>query len=261
MSRRDRMTGAARQWRLFGRALVVAGATVAGTSAAWLLGHGPADAADLPAVEESADHPASDAQESGRSGPEEFSLTRLDPLRLVSSGPARKLLDAAEPVTEVLRQPAAEVGQVAGSALAVTETQTSTPEAAAGSGPEVPPQPPVEISRPPLVAPPAVVESPVQDTAEPARALRSAEPQRLEPPAPEPPAQPSVPVRSAPFVLPSTPGAPGCGGPTDGPHHNTTALGWYPAAPVRVPDFAGTPSCLGGTLVSVPGPQPGTTPD
>ncbi|MDA3644626.1 hypothetical protein LZ318_23630 [Saccharopolyspora indica] len=262
MSRRDRTTGAARPWRLLGRALVVAGATVAGTSAAWLLGHGPADAADLPAAEDATDRPAAGAQEGDQSGPTDFSLTGLDPLRLVSSGPAGKLLDAVQPVTEVLRQPAAEVGQVAGSALAVTETQTSAPAPVTGSGPEVPPQPPVEPGPPPLVAPPAVVEGPAQDVTEPVRAPRSAQPTRLEPPAPEPPAQPSAPARSAPFVLPAPPGAPGFGSPADGPHHNTTALGWYPAAPVRVPAFAGAPACdLAGTPVGVPEPQPGTTPD
>ncbi|KAA5836261.1 hypothetical protein ABT337_14540 [Saccharopolyspora hirsuta] len=264
MSRRDRTTGAARPWRLLGRALVVAGATVAGTSAAWLLDHGPADAAEQPAAETEADRAAADSPETGRSGPEAFSLTRLDPLRLVSSGPAGKLLDAAEPVTEVLQQPAAEVGQVASDALAVTGTQTSTPDPATDSGPAVPPPPPAETVRPALAAPPvAAAATPAPEIAEPTPAPRPAEPQRLAPPAPEePPAQPGVPVRSAPFVLPSTPGAPGLGGSADGPHHNTTALGWYPAAPVRVPAFAGTPACdLAGTLVSVPEPQPGTTPD
>lgn len=262
MSRRDRTPGAARQWRLLGRALVVAGATVAGTSAAWLLGHGPADAADLPAAEDAADRPAADARDGDQSGPTEFSLTRLDPLRLVSSGPAGKLLDAAQPVAEVLQQPAAEVGKVAGSALAVTGTQTSAPAPVTGSAPEEPPQPPVEIAPPPLVAPPAVAESPAPDVTEPVRAPRSTQPLRLEPPAPEPPAQPSAPPRSTPFVLPAPPGVPGFGSPTDGPHHNTTALGWYPAAPVRVPAFAGTPACdLAGTPSGVPEPQPGTTPD
>ncbi|MFB9570347.1 hypothetical protein ACFFRS_25555, partial [Saccharopolyspora hordei] len=135
MSGRDRTTGAARPWRLFGRALVVAGATVAGTSAAWLLGHGPADAAeDVPAAE-AADHTPEQATDSGRSGPEEFSLTRLDPLRLVDSS-AAELLDAARPVTEVLQQPAAEVEQVAGDALVVTTGSATGTDA--GSGPEVP---------------------------------------------------------------------------------------------------------------------------
>ncbi|MER7010410.1 hypothetical protein ABT324_03130 [Saccharopolyspora sp. NPDC000359] len=262
MSGRDRTMGAARPWRLLGRALVVAGATVAGTSAAWLLDHGPADAAEQPAAEAEADRAAAGSPETGRSGPTEFSLTRLDPLRLISSGPAEELLDAAEPVTEVLQQPAAEVEQVASDALGVTTPQTSTPDTATDSGPGMPPPPPAEPVQPPLAAPPAA-EHPAPGTAEPAPAPRPAEPQGFAAPAPEePPAQPDVPVRSAPFVLPSAPGAPGCGGATDGPHHNTTALGWYPAAPVRVPALAGAPACdLAGTLVSVPEPQPGTTPD
>ncbi|MDA3630913.1 hypothetical protein OU415_36190 [Saccharopolyspora sp. WRP15-2] len=267
MSRRDRTTGAARQWRLLSRALVVVGATVAGTSAAWLLDHGPADAADLPAAEAEAEHTAGDAP-AGESGPEEFSLTRLDPIKLVNSGPTGKLLDAAQPVTEVLQQPAAEVGQVAGDALAVT-TQTTSPDTAAEPESAQPPQQPVEADRTPHVEPPAAdvaVESPVPDVAEPASEPRPAEPQRFsppEPPAPEPPAQPRLPIGATPFVLPSTPGAPGCGGATDGPHHNTTALGWHPAAPVRAPARAGAPSCdIEATLLpSVAEPQPGTTPD
>ncbi|MGW1682130.1 hypothetical protein [Saccharopolyspora sp. NPDC002376] len=263
MSRHNRTTGAARQWRLLSRALVVAGATVAGTSAAWLLDHGPADAAGLSAAETEAEHAAVDVPES-ESGPAEFSLTRLDPLQLVNSGPTGKLLDAAKPVTEVLRQPTAEVGQVASDALAVTTTQTSAPDTAAEPEPAEPPQQPVETDRTPHAEPPAadvVVESPVQDVAEAA-----SEPQWFappEPPAPEPPAQPRLPIDATPFVLPSTPGAPGCGGATDGPHHNTTALGWHPAAPVRAPAKAGAPSCdtTGTLLPSVPEPQPGTTPD
>jgi hypothetical protein len=279
MSRRDHRTAAAQPWRLLARALVVAGATVAGTSAAWLIGAGlPADAANL--------HPTSDASTgeaagtestvdgaaTGRSGPAEFSLTQLDPVRLVRSDSAARLLDAARPVTGALQDSTAEVRHVADNALSTTGAQADTLSTSVDSGleelggpllreetgtqqPGIAPQtlpPPAPGAAPVLPEPPQLTE--YEWSAE-----RSESTQRR---APKPVDPPGNPGGSRPFTLPAPPGAPGCGGTADGQQHNNTAVGWYPAEPDGTPVFAGSPTRdTASTLMSAPEPQPGTTPD
>ncbi|MEV0696452.1 hypothetical protein AB0I53_00825 [Saccharopolyspora sp. NPDC050389] len=287
MSCRDRTTGAARPWRLLTRALVVVGATAAGTSAAWLIGTGlPADAANLapaaPADEsaappESTNPPAAPVEGAAteRSGPAEFSLGRLNPVELVRSGPAEQLLDAARPVTGVLQESADGVGHVADDALSATgaqagEISTSVDNGLGGlGGPllsgETGPQQGFSPTAPLPQAAPASVAAPV--VPQPAQLVehqRSAEQTEsvTGPRAPEPAEAPGNPGWPRPFALPTLPGAPGCGGTGDGQQHNTAAVGCYPAEPDRTPAYAGASARdIASTLISAPEPQPGTTPD
>ncbi|MCI2418965.1 hypothetical protein MOQ72_16090 [Saccharopolyspora sp. K220] len=277
MSRHERRTGAARQWRLLTRALVVAGATVAGTSAAWLIGTaGPASAADLPsaadASDDSAAQPHADEQTTDRTDPAEFSLRRLDPVALVRSGPAGQLLDAARPMTGVLRDSTAEVRHVADNALSVTGSQASTLSASVDSGLEELGQPLLagETGVRPATMPPAL-QAPMPSAPFTVPVVS----QLIEPHfsddqsesvswgrAPRPAESPGLPARSTPFHLPAPPGSPGCGGTGDGQQHNNSALGWYPVEPDGVPVLAGAPACdIARALLGLPEPQPGTTPD
>lgn len=290
MSCRDHTTGAAQPWRLFARALVVAGATVAGTSAAWLIGAElRADAANL--------HPASgastgevtgaepvvsaasakstestvDGAATGRSGPAGFSLTQLDPARLVRSDSAARLLDAARPVTGALRNSTAEVRHVADNALTTTGEKADTLSTSVDSGlkelgtpllseetgtqqPGIAPLPfPAPGAAPVLPELPQLTEN--ESSAE---RSESTAPGR----APKPVEPPGNPSGSRPFTLPALPGAPGCGGTADGQQHNNTAVGWYPAEPDGIPVLAGSPTRdIASTLISATEPQPGTTPD
>ncbi|MEV5536967.1 hypothetical protein AB0L13_08900 [Saccharopolyspora shandongensis] len=287
MSRRDRTTGAARPWRLLTRALVVVGATAAGTSAAWLIGTGlPADAANLalaaPADEsaappESANPPAAPAEgaTTERSGPAAFSLGRLNPVELVRSEPAERLLDAAKPVTGVLQESADGVRHAAGDALSVTEAQagalsTSVDNGLGGLGGPLltgetdpqqgfsPPSPLPQAVPAPGAAP--AVPQPAQ-LVEHQRSSEQAE-TVTGPRAPEPAEAPGNQGWPRPFALPTLPGAPGCGGTGDGQQHNTAAVGCYPAEPAPTPVFAGaSPRDFASTLISASEPQPGTTPD
>ncbi|WP_190819903.1 hypothetical protein [Saccharopolyspora pogona] len=284
MSRRDRRTAAARPWRLLTRALVVTGATVAGTSAAWLIGSGlHADAADLPPAapaDQSAPRPVEppestvDGSAAGRSGPAEFSLARLDPVALVRSDPAGRLLDAAQPVTGVLQDSAAGVGHVADDALSTTGTQAAALSASVDNGLNGLGSPLLsgETGQQPAYSSPA---SPASPASAPAAAPVVPLPTQLvehrhsvEQPesvvqrrAPEPGETPGH-DWSRPFALPAPSGAPSCGGTGDGPQHNNAPVGCYPAEPDRSPALAGAPArARAGTLISVPEPQPGTTPD
>ncbi|MEV0082539.1 hypothetical protein [Saccharopolyspora sp. NPDC050642] len=287
MSGRYRTTGAARPWRLLTRALVVVGATAAGTSAAWLIGTGlPADAANLapaaPADEsaappESANPPAAPVEgaTTDRSGPAEFSLGRLNPVELVRSEPAERLLDAAKPVTGVLQESTDGVRHVAGDALSVTEAQagalsTSVDNGLVGlDGPllsgETTPQQGFSPSAPLPQAAPAPGAAPaVPQPAQQVEQQRSPEQADAvtRPRAPEPAEAPGNQGWPRPFALPTLPGAPGCGGAGDGQQHNTAAVGCYPAEPARTPAFAGASTRdFASTLISAPEPQPGTTPD
>lgn len=281
MSRRDRRTAAARPWRLLTRALVVTGATVAGTSAAWLIGSGlHADAADLPPAA-----PAEQAQRSGelsestvdgsatgRSGPAEFSLTRLDPVALVRSDPAERLLESARPVTGVLQESAAGVGHVADDALSTTGNQaevltTSVDNGLGGLGSpvlsgETGSQPAFPPPAPPAAAPAAAPVAPLPQLVEHQHAVEQQPESVVQRRAPEPGQAPGNHDWSRPFALPVPTGAPGCGGTGDGPQHNNAPVGCYPAEPNRTPALAGAPArATAGTLISVPEPQPGTTPD
>ncbi|GGI83138.1 hypothetical protein GCM10011581_20480 [Saccharopolyspora subtropica] len=270
MARGDDRTEAARPWRLLTRALVVVGATVAGTSAAWLLGTGlPADAADLrPAAADSAEQPAAPEPADARTGPANFSLGGLDPLGLVRSD-AQRLLDAAQPVTGVLRDSSAEIHQVAHGALTTTSaganslsesvdsglSELGEPLLSGASSSAAPDAPPPQQS-PVLDARPA---PPVPQLSAPTRSAEQSEstPEQHTPePAPELPGVPPL------FHLPAPTGAPGCGGAADGPLHGTTALGCHPAAPVAAPALRSAPTHdTADALTGVPEPQPGTTPD
>ncbi|MGP4018670.1 hypothetical protein [Saccharopolyspora sp. 5N708] len=289
MSRRERRTGAAQPWRLLTRALVVAGATVAGTSAAWLIGTaGPANAADLrsaasadtpdsspaqPATDAATTDPSGPAQSGpAQSSPAQFSLNHLDPVELVRSGPAGRLLAATHPVRAALRDSTAEVRHVADSALSITGAQASTLSTSVDSGLEdlgkpllsgetdaqqpaaVPPAWQAPLPGPPPGAPaPQLIEH--HRSAEKAESVAGRR-------APNPAQSPGLPARSTPFNLPAPPGSPGCGGTGDGHQHNNTALGWYPAGPDGDPAPAGAPTCdTARALLGVPEPQPGTTPD
>ncbi|PKW13429.1 hypothetical protein [Saccharopolyspora spinosa] len=282
MSRRDRRTAAARRWRLLTRALVVTGATVAGTSAAWLIGCGlHADAADLPSAapaDQSAPRPVEppestvDGSATGRSGPAGFSLARLDPVALVRSDPAGRLLDAARPVTGVLQESATGVGHVADDALSTTGTQAAAlstsvdngldglagPLLSGETGQQSAYSPPAPPASAPAAAP--VVPLPTQ-LVEHRHSVEQPE-SVVQRRAPEPGETPGNRDWSRPFALPAPSGAPSCGGTGDGPQLNNAPVGCYPAEPDRTPALAGAPArTRAGTLISVPEPQPGTTPD
>lgn len=279
MSRRDRRTAAARRWRLLTRALVVTGATVAGTSAAWLIGFGlHADAADLPSAapaDQSVSRPVEppestvDGSAVGRSDPAEFSLARLDPVALVRSDPAGRLLDAARPVTGVLQESAAAAGHVADDALSTTGTQavavsTSIDNGLNGlAGPLLPWETGQQPAySPPVLAPAAAPVVPLPPQLVEHRHSVEQPESVVQRRAPEPGETSGNHDWSRPFALPAPPGAPSCGGTGDGPQHNNAPVGCYPAEPDRAPTLAGAPArAIAGTLISVSEPQPGTTPD
>ncbi|WP_433870689.1 hypothetical protein [Saccharopolyspora sp. CA-218241] len=287
-------TGGFRPGRLLSRALVVLGATAAGTSAAWLLGTGtPAQAAD-PGPASFVDTvlpgdtalPGVDALP-GLSGD---ALSAVDgaTARLGLDRPAQALLGAAEPVTGVLRESADEVGKVAGRALTgageqAEELGSSVGLAPAEPGPAVGPA--LEPGRPAPAARPALPEpepAPEPAPQPPAPAPPSAADTTARVVLTEPAAQPAEPAPGpaqdgpaqddpardrpvhegpGPFVLPAPAGA-GCAVGADGPQHGGSALGWHPVD--RLPGRAG-PTAAAREAASLPTglpePQPGTTPD
>lgn len=107
MSRTVRTTIASRTRRLLTRALVIAGATVAGTSAAWLLGDSSsADVTGTPAVESS-------ISEGRWVGPEpsDSPVVPLRPLQRTGEEPVRKVSPSPAPNTGFLRNSAAGPGR------------------------------------------------------------------------------------------------------------------------------------------------------
>ncbi|GAA4855081.1 hypothetical protein [Saccharopolyspora rosea] len=285
MSQSDRTTGGTRRWRLLTRALVVAGATVAGTSAAWLIGsEHSAHAADLhlPSAVSSVVGGQADAG-AERGDPAAFSLHDLDPVHLVRSAP-RQLIGAAEPVTKpvtgALHDSAAEVGDVAGKTLDDTAHHAQSLSRTVDSGlsglgrpllperpgPDPAPQPqpqPQEAQPAPAPAPAPEVHAPAPvgvPTATTTRAPQHAAvtPERDQRSRPDSPAEPG---KTAPFAMPAPSGASGSGGTADGPHHGG-GLGWYPVEPDAHHPLAAVLAREHTFLpVGVPEPQPGTTPD
>ncbi|SFS85479.1 hypothetical protein [Saccharopolyspora flava] len=267
MSVRDRTTlTAARRW--FGRALVLAGTAVAGTSAALLIGQ-PAEAAsdepepsladapvlpdaaavaDTPAVsgapvlsgagaltDEVAQLPATALDRV--SDPASFPLDRVDPLSLVPAEPVGHLLTGG--LDEEHADPPRD--DVPPQSPADSTPNTAVPNTAAG--PDRQADVPRPVADTPVPAPAAVAQAdgPVRT------------PGRPVPDTPEP----ELPKENSALPAPA-----GCAKTADGQQHGTGLLGWYPAAPRA-----------GGTRPDacaddrhelprgVPAPQPGATPD
>ena len=283
MPEADRKSGGGRRWRSLARALVVAGAALAGTSAAWLAGS-PADAADLqpPAAEETDGGQAEPAAKAAE--PERFDLLGLDPAQLIRDPGSALLAPAGEVLHEFAVEPvervATPVRQVASSAVSETgERAESLSESVGGLGTqlhrpqwsEVPPAPQrpaggTTTAPPPQPAPapaPAMVDGPQERSPqvqpEPEKSAVPAFTER----APVMPEPQQVPRSPRPFAVPApASGSTGCGNAADGHPHNAVGIGWHSSGshcaelPAWVPVRGAAPAPAGS-----PGPQPGITPD
>lgn len=270
MSARDR-TRLAVTRRLLGRALVVAGATVASTSAVWFAGAGhPADAAAEPSAAEQAPVIAQATESSPLSGvagaqtgadPADSPLDDLDPRSLVRSEPAQQLLapvggalrDSAEGVRDVAETlPVAEPGNVDSG-----QTPESPAPAPSATTPATPPAPVAEQPRQEPPRPTAPVETPQhQPTSETAAAETARSAPVTERHAPDPERAPTA-------LDPTPPATTGAGAP------HTADLQQAGAALGRHPDVPRTDRVASGPLarhdehtpLGVPAPRPGSSPD
>ncbi|MFC7342572.1 hypothetical protein [Saccharopolyspora griseoalba] len=273
MSVRDRTRPAAAR-RLLGRALVVAGATVAGTSAVWLAGAGhPADAAAGPLVAEEAPVPAQTTESPPLSGvvdsragadPADSPLGDLDPRTLVRSEPAQQVL---APVGGALRDSTDGVRQLA-EALPVTgpadvdggrtpESPAPEPSVTTPTNPPTTPAPEQAHREPPRPAAPAGIP-PHEPTAETRSAATAGMAPVAEQRTPEPPRAPGE------LALDRTPPATtGAGAPHTADLQQTgAALGRHPDLPRGDRVSRGALARHGErALLGVPAPRPGSTPD
>jgi hypothetical protein len=267
MSVRDCTRPAAAR-RVLGRALVVAGATVAGTSAVWLAGAGhPANAAAEPSAAEQA--PVAQTTESSPlsgvvdsptgADPADSPLGDLDPRTLVRSEPAQQVL---APVGGAMRDSSDGVRR-----LAETLPVTGTADVDSGHTPETPaPEPSVTT---------ATTSSPEQQHREPPRPAVPTETSLHEPTAetapagsrtapvaeqrtPEPPRAPSEPALDR-----TPPAATGAGAPHTADLQQTgAALGRHPHVPRGDGVSRGALAQHNErALLGVPAPRPGSTPD
>ncbi|MEB3370751.1 hypothetical protein [Saccharopolyspora mangrovi] len=258
MSVHDRTTQTAAR-RFLGRALVLAGTAVAGTSSALLIGQ-PAEAepeepapltqapllADAAALTDDAglangtalaDAAELPATSLGQVDPASFPLDRVDPLTLVPDEPVGHLLtgDLEEETAEPAGTPQG------------TEPATS-PEPAAG--PDRQADVPRAVADTPVPAPEPSASSPQVDG--PVRVTG-----RSAPASPGDTPEPEFPRGNS-----TLPASTGCAKTADGQQPGTGLPGWYPAAPRA--DGARPDACAPGrdeVLRGVPAPQPGATPD
>lgn len=249
MSVRDRTTQTARR-RLLGRALVLAGMAVAGTSAASLVGQ-PAEAESgtptdaltgAPVLSEAAaltgdaaDIPATALEHVRQADPASFPLDELDPLALVPDEPVGHLLPGDDDATAASAQ---------------------TPQDEPAASPAEPTDGPDRQADGPR--PPAVANTPdlVPSTASPqvdASVRVAGQPVPVTPNTPEP---------ERPAVNTALPASTGCAKTADGQHPGAGLPGWYPAAPLA--DGTRPDACAqdrAEVLRGVPSPRPGATPD
>jgi len=251
MSVRDRTTQTARR-RLLGRALVLAGTAVAGTSAALLVGQ-PAEAesgtptdalAEAPVLSEAAalpgdaaDLPATALEHVRHADPASFPLDELDPLALVPDEPVGHLLPggnddatAAPAQTPQDTEPAASPVEPADGPD--RQADGPPPPAAANT-----PDPEPSTASPQVDASVRVAGQPVPDT-------------------------PNTPEPERPAVNTALPASSGCAKTADGQQPGAGLPGRYPAAPLA--DGARPDACAhdrAEVLRGVPSPRPGATPD
>lgn len=274
MSVRDRTSPAAGRRRLLGRALVVAGATVVSTSAAWLAGAGnPANAAEpqageqAPVVAQATDSTESPGIVDSRTGagPAASPLDDLDPRALVRSGPAQRLLT---PIDGALRDSAEGVRHVA-ETLPIVESE-SVPS---GQRPDVPaPEPSMttptpspsagaEPAQPRHESPQfAATDPPTHDSPSAGTAAEESAPSApiTERHTPEPQRAPTPPAPDE--RMPVSTGAASVH--TADLQQTGAALGRHPAAPEAEHIARGALAQHNDTVLhGVPAPQPGASPD
>ncbi|RRO13714.1 hypothetical protein EIL87_22270 [Saccharopolyspora rhizosphaerae] len=239
--------------RLLGRALVLAGTAVAGTSAALLIGQ-PAEAepaaepaqpgevlAGSPLLSEAAaltegaaDLPAAAWDRVSPADPASFPLEGIDPLTLVPGEPVERL------VTSDLDEEAA-----------APAPDGSDPEAAPAEAlAAVPDQQPAAVAV-------ADVRSPASEPSAPQADVPVRKSGQSVPVEPEDTSGPEFPQRNS-----TPPASTGCAGSTADGQQGTGLPGWYPAAPSAdgaLPDRRADDR--DELLRGVPAPQPGATPD
>ncbi|GAA2822158.1 hypothetical protein GCM10010470_66790 [Saccharopolyspora taberi] len=239
----------------------MAGAALAGTGAAWLIG-APADAADLP--------PQRATAESGERSPaseERFQLLGLDPAGLIHHSERELLAPVGEALHEVAVAP---VRRVAESTLSETgQRAESLTDSVAEAGAQVLDRPqwrgerpePGPVDRTPPQPQPVTVESAqVRGPQVRAKTENIAEFAQTAPETPESRGNPEPP--KPPAVSATAPATTGCGNAADGNPHNAAGIGWHSAdsqctdGSARVPFLRAVPVPVGS-----PGPQPGITPD